>query len=461
MNIKKLIYASIVLILISTFYSFGLDKEADKRTHVIIISVDTLRADHLGCYGYPLNTSPSIDSLAADGVLFANCYSLTPYTVPSFSTMMTSLPPHKHGAKRNGLGIYKNIVTLPLLFKDEGYNTAGIISNWPLRKKLSNLDTGFNWYKNVFTRKRYLGLTRSEGTAPIVARKAINWLRKNVSKDSMPVFLWVQFTDPHAPYKMHQAHRFDYSNVQSSVYPKGTRLKKVKRYDSEIAFTDFYIGNLLAELKRLGIYDNSLILFNSDHGESFGEHNYFNHGKNLYNSTLHVPLIIKLPENRLKNTRRFEDVSILDIATTVLEVLDMPKVKAMQGLNIFDDQELISSRTLTFETYGGSVIFKRNNKKYHLSVKPVKYGILKQSIKLIFNPKKSSLELYRINSDPFELNNIRRSRPLQTNLLKRELFSKISVIKKRILAAQSTNKQRTDISEVDLKQLKTLGYIDD
>ncbi|MCP5050402.1 MAG: sulfatase, partial [bacterium] len=232
---------------------------------------------------------------------FTSCYSLTPYTVPSFSTMMTSLPPHKHGAKRNGLGIYKDIQTLPSLLKTSGYRTAGIISNWPLRKKLSKLDRGFDSYQNAFTRKRYFGLTRSEGTAPIVTQKTIDWLRK-YQENPEPFFLWVQYTDPHAPYKSHPAHQFDYNGVNPAIFPKGTRIKKIKRYDSEIAFTDHHIGRLIHELKRLNLYNDSLIVFNSDHGESFGEHNYLKHGKKLYNSTLHVPLMVKLPGNRLKNT---------------------------------------------------------------------------------------------------------------------------------------------------------------
>ncbi|MCP5103913.1 MAG: sulfatase-like hydrolase/transferase, partial [bacterium] len=169
--------------------------------NIIIISVDTLRADHLGCYGYPQNTSPNIDAFARDGVLFSNCYTLTPLTAPSFSTLLTSLPPHQHGAKRNGLSIYRKIRTLPYYLKRYGYRSTAFISNWPLRKKLSGLHVHFDAYYEVFTKKRYMGLTHSEGDASTITKKALNWLEENVKKR---FFLWVQYTDPHAPYIFHK-----------------------------------------------------------------------------------------------------------------------------------------------------------------------------------------------------------------------------------------------------------------
>ncbi len=203
----------IIILLAVTFTGFHLTAKPNLK-NVIIISVDTLRADHLGCYGYPLNTSPTIDALSRDGILFSNCYTLTPLTSPSFSTMMTALPPHKHGAKRNGLGIYKKIKTLPYYLQRYGYRTGAVISNWPLRKRLAGLHQGFDSYYEVFTKKRYWGIMNSEGQSPAVNRKAIEWLKKNHGKR---FFLWVQYTEPHAPYILHKGFTFDYRDVKKSA----------------------------------------------------------------------------------------------------------------------------------------------------------------------------------------------------------------------------------------------------
>lgn len=425
--------------------------------NVIIISVDTLRADHLGCYGYPLNTSPAIDALAEDGVLFSHCYTLTPLTAPAFSTMLTSLPPHKHGAKRNGLAIYKKVKTLPQVLKRYGYRSTAVISNWPIRKKLSGLGGGFDAYYEIFTNKRYWGLTNPEGQAPQVNKKAIDWLEKNHKKR---FFLWVQYTDPHAPYIMHRKHKFDYTSVKRSVYPPGTQMKKIKRYDSEIAFTDYHIGRLLDKIKELGLYEDALIIFNSDHGESFGEHNYLKHGKKLYNSTLHVPLVIKLPGRRFRNTVRHENASLLDIGPTIFAGLNIMIRPQMEGLDLFDQHRDFSKRRILLETYGGMVVFKRKSKKYHLKVKPIRYGILEGSVKVIYNVKNKTFETYRLGADPFETRNVFVADQLEFRGLKDYLKDRSAGIADYIKLNRMHRIQRSGLSTEDFEKLKSLGYFE-
>lgn len=446
---------NILLIGLAVFFAgFYLKAKPDLK-NVIIISVDTLRADHLGCYGYPLNTSPAVDALAGDGVLFTDCWALTPLTAPSFSTMLTAFPPHKHGAKRNGLGIYKKIKTLPHFLKTYGYQTAAVISNWPLRKRLAGLHRGFDAYHEVFTKKRYWGIMNSEGQAPAVNRKTFAWLEKNHNKR---FFLWVQYTDPHAPYIQHKKFTFDYRDVKPSVYPPGTRMKKIKRYDSEIAYTDFYINRLIEELKRLGLYDEALIIFHSDHGESFGEHNYFKHGRKLYNSTLHVPLIIKLPDSRLKNTRRLENVSILDTGRTVFSVLGLMPRPQMEGVDLFAEEAFALNRKILLETYGGVVHLRRKSKKFHLKVKPICYGMVSASTKLIYNLKKKTFEVYDLKSDPFETHNIFLPLSPKVKGMKQDLMNKIFQLSKYIKLNRLYRMNKTSLSKEDMDRLKSLGY---
>jgi arylsulfatase A-like enzyme len=436
---------------------FGTTKPDLKN--IIIISVDTLRSDHLGCYGYPLPTSPNIDNFSQEGILFSRCYSLTPLTTPSFSTLLTSLPPYKHGAKRNGLSIYRDVKTLPYFLKRFGYYCAAFISNWPLRKKLAGLHKDFNIYDEVFTKKRFWGVLNSEGEAPAVTQKTISWLKKNHKKK---FFLWVLYSEPHRPYIMHDNFSFDYRQVPAEQYPAGTKMKRIRKYDSEIAYTDFYIGKLLKELKDLGIYHESLIIFHSDHGESFGEHNYSYHGRKLYNSTVHVPLIIKLPYGWLKNTRRHENVSILDIGPTIFSVLNIPLYSKMEGIPLFKEGAGLLERTILLETYGGAVHLKRNNKKFQLKVKPIRYALVHGSNKIIYNLAAENYEAYHLTADPFEnrdMTAVQQEQPAVADL-KQVLVNKVTRISKYIKFNRMHQLQDTSISERDLEMLKSLGYVD-
>jgi len=448
---------ALLVFLLIVLSGFHLQAKPDLK-NVIIISVDTLRADHLGCYDYPLKTSPNIDALSRDAVRFSHCYALTPLTAPSFSTLLTSLPPHKHGAKRNGLSIYRHVKTLPYYLKRFGYHTAAFISNWPLKKHLARLDQGFDDYVEIFTKKRYMGIINSEGEAPVVTEKTIDWLEKNHKKR---FFLWVLYTEPHRPYILHEKFTFDYQGVPPSAYPPGTRMKKIKKYDSEIAYTDFYIGKLLAKIKGLGLYREALIIFNADHGESFGEHNYFRHGRRLYNSTVHVPLMIKLPHNWLKNTVRRENISLLDISPTIFSVLNIPSPADMEGIPLFKEGASFFNRQILLETYGGTVHLKRNNKKYHLNIKPIRYGIIDGSSKVIYNMKDKTFEAYRVTDDPFESKNIYHKEIPTLGPMKEQLENRLQRMSKYIKYNRMYRlNQASDISKEDFDMLKSLGYIE-
>lgn len=433
--------------------------------NIIIISVDTLRADHLSCYGYPLQTSPELDKFAADSILYRNFYSLTALTGPAFTTMLTALPPHKHGAKRNGLSIYRKIRTLPEILDRFGYHSAAFISNWPLRKKLSGLHHGFDEYFEVFTKKRWLGVKDPEGRAPDVTREAVAWLEENYKKKPR-ILMWVHYSEPHAPYINHKGFNFDYSSVPESAYPPGTHMKRIKKYDSEIAFTDHHIGRFIQRLKELGVYEDSLIIFNADHGESFGEHNYFKHGKYLYNSTVQVPLIVKLPGDRFKNTRRDENACMLDIAPTVLSVLNLPILPHMDGVPLIkngqDDYRPDPDRAIVLEAYRSAVRGRRSQGKFHMKVKPIRYAVIRGPFKLIYNPKPKTYEAYRIPADPFEtlsVYNATQTLPMldrmQTMVL--ESFDRIGLY---IRLNRKKRLETSALSKEDLDKLKSLGYID-
>jgi len=418
--------------------------------NVFIIAVDTLRADHLGCYGYPRDTSPHIDAFAREGVLFENCYTPSPLTTPAFASMLTSLPPHKHGAKRNGLSIFDKVVTLPLLLQAKAYKTGGFVTNWTLGKKLTHLDRGFDIYRDVFTKKRWYGLFNTEGEADKVNAEAIKWMYQNREEE---IFMWVHYTEPHEPYVYHDEFDKGYDLVDPEYYPAGSSHKRIKRYDTEVGFVDFHIGKLIGKIKEYGLYDDSLIIFLADHGESFGEHNYYGHGQRLYNSGLHVPLIVKLPGSREKETRVERVVSLMDVTPTVLSLLDLPCLEEMEGENLFAAEP--PDRILYFEGYKGAVHIVKSQ-KFRLKVEPNRYGLLKDGIKMIYD---DGYEAYDLTEDRFELKNIYKNpnktfAPL-TNLLETFMNNVFDFIE----YSKKFNKQRDQLTEEELERLKSLGYI--
>lgn len=452
---KRFIIVSIFLLTAILIYSNLL--AGPESENIVIISVDTLRADHLGCYGYPLPTSPNIDSLSKDGVLFSRCYTLTPLTTASFSTMLTSLPPQKHGAKRNGLSIFPNVKTLTYYLKRYGYRTAAVISNGALRKTGAGLHENFDYYYGIFTKRRWWGLMNPEGEADSVTDKAISWINKHKKKR---FFLWVHYTDPHAPYVAHERFDFSYKKVPASLYAPGTRMDKIKRYDSEVAYTDYYIGQLLEKLKNEKLYENSLILLHSDHGESFGEHGYFRHGRKLYNACLHVPLIIKLPGNRFENTSRGGNVCLLDVAPTILNALNLLEPDWMEGLPLFSRSTRLDNREIVVQAYAGKVHFRRKSKKFHLKVEPIRYGVIKGSTKLIYNKKTRTYEAYSLTEDPFETGNLVLKNPLSIAGMKNILIQRIDHITAYIEINGTYRRNRNAVSRDDMRLLTSRGYGD-
>ncbi len=422
--------------------------------NIIIISVDTLRADRLGCYGYPRATSPAIDRLAGDGTLFSHCYTLIPLTGPSFSTMLTSLPEYKHGAKRNGLSIYDHIPTLPLFLKENSYYCGGIISNWPLRKKLSDLDRGFDDYIEIFTKKRWLGIMQPEGKAPDVTEAAIAWLDKH---RSVPFFLWVHYSEPHAPYLKHKGFEFGKQHTDKRFYPPGMEKRKSDHYDSEVGYTDHHIGRLLDKLKEWDLYPGSMVIFNSDHGESLGEHNYTGHGRRIYNSMMHVPLIVKLPGNRKLRNTDSRNCTLMDIAPTILANLGIAVPGQMEGTDLFGSKGDLHP-ALYMGTYKGAVKGQRDM-KFQLKVSPLCYAVIQGDTKLIYTARTRKYEAYNLARDPFETLNLYYKTRNNFLPLQESLKQHIAAVKQYIQEGLKKYKQKSQLSKEDLENLKTLGYL--
>ncbi|MGA1864293.1 MAG: tetratricopeptide repeat protein [bacterium] len=288
---------------------------------LLLITIDTLRADHLGCYGYKEIETPTIDQLASEGVLFSNAFTPVPITLPSHVSIMTGVYPIQHGVRNNGDYILRqDALTLAEVMKSNGYQTAACVGAFVL-DSLFGLDQGFDLYDDFLPREgRGATLLDNERKAEAVTKAGLDWLKKNRTD---PFFLWLHYFDPHASY------------LPPSPFDKEY---KGCLYDGEIAYTDKCIGDLIRGLKDMGLMGRTIIILTSDHGEGLGEHGEPTHSIFIYDSTLHVPLIIHTPKDIPLHGKVDAMVSILDIFPTVLDLLSLQisdkSIASLAGKNL-------------------------------------------------------------------------------------------------------------------------------
>ncbi len=385
----NMIQASIWLALVAT--SFGLSGcrllgQSSAQPDVFLISIDTLRADHLGVYGYDPTRAqtPNIDRLAGEGVLFEHAVSPVPITLPSHASMLTGLIPPRHGVRDNGsYRLPESIPTLAERLKAHGYQTAAFIGGEPLASA-GGLAPGFDLYDDDMA-PRSLGAlpqgTRRERYAEEVFGAAEEWLGAT-AEDSSPVFAFIHLFDPHSPY-------------EKPLPPSGT-----PSYDGEIAYVDRALGDFLAGLGQGERSAPRLIIVTSDHGEGLGEHGESSHTIFVYESTLHVPLILHWPE-RLAPRRVPTVVGVIDIAPTILELLGLP------GLEDVDGRSLVALAGGTgSETERRSFYFESLYGALRFGWAPL-HGIREGSVKYINAPR---AELYDLDEDPGESTNLLEGR---------------------------------------------------
>jgi arylsulfatase A-like enzyme/Flp pilus assembly protein TadD len=271
-----------------------------KTTPVILISIDTLRSDHLPMYGYDRVSTPNIDALRGDGILYERAYSHCPLTLPSHSSIMTGLLPSEHGVRDNtGYRLEPSTPTLAELLKKNGYQTAAAVSAFVLRRE-SGIARGFDFYDDdveALGQRATIGAVQRDGKLTI--QSAERWLEGKTEK---PFFLWVHMYEPHTPYAPPEPFASQYPN----------------KYDGEIAYADALVGELIADLKARGVYDDAMIVLLSDHGEGLNDHGEEEHGVFLYREAIQVPLVVKLPKSARKGKSVAAPVQLIDVFPTIL-----------------------------------------------------------------------------------------------------------------------------------------------
>ncbi len=294
--------------------------------NVVLISVDTLRPDRLGCYGATTIETPAIDALARDGVRFEHAFTPVPLTLPAHWTLHTGVEPWHHGIVDNGMtradDSRSDWGTLAERFTAAGYDTAAFVAAFVLHRTFG-LDRGFAFYDDGPADDAALDQL-IHATAPADERvgRALHWLttRSREKAQGRPFFLWLHLFDPHAPYHPPADFRARYGE---------------RPYDGEVAFVDTQIARLLAGLKRLGVSENTDVVLTSDHGESLGEHGEETHGVLLYDATLRVPLIFRRPHGDDRGRVRNDTASLADVAPTVLTLAGLTPPPGLDGRDLF------------------------------------------------------------------------------------------------------------------------------
>ena len=348
---------------------------ADVR-QIILISIDTCRADYLSCYGYKSKTTPNIDALAAEGILFENTISPVPLTLPSHSSMLTgTLPPYHAVHDNEGYQLSKSNLTLSEILGANGFVTDAIISAFVLDSRFG-LDQGFHTYNDQFE-EAHLAIDISERKGGETTGLALKWLEKQKGEKS---FLFLHYYDPH----------FDYVPPE----PFASRFAD-SPYAGEVAYTDHCIGQVLGKLKELGLYESTLIIITSDHGEMLGAHGETGHGYFIYQNAIKVPLILKLP-GRSKAQRVSDVVGIIDIVPTICSMLGIGVPDHVRGQDLSP-------------YFWGKRPAGPDRHLYCESMVPTKYdansllGVVSNRFKYIQTTRP---ELYDLIKDPAESNNL-------------------------------------------------------
>ena len=311
---------------------------------MVLLTVDTLRPDHLSIYGYARNTDPNLARFAADGTVFLRAYTPRGKTTPSYASMFTGLYPYRHGLRTLGQGLAGANRTLAEILGRAGYTGHAFVSSTVMIAKLSNLDQGFDeWDDRMPVREK------NRANYQRLAHQSVSALLTAFARNRKPAFWFLHLIDPHSPYRPPgsfggQFHGGSKRRVDARAIGRARRLDGadtlgdyVNAYDGEIAYADAELGRLLTALRESGTYDRALIIFTADHGESLGEHNsWFRHGENLHEESMRVPLIVKPPKRWLRRPLRRWDgaVSLVDVVPTVLDYRGIREKYALDGLSL-------------------------------------------------------------------------------------------------------------------------------
>jgi arylsulfatase A-like enzyme/tetratricopeptide (TPR) repeat protein len=392
------------------------------NANILLITIDTLRADHLPTYGYTKIKTPGFDRLAAESIVFEDAVAHVPMTLPSHACILTGLLPFSNGMRDNaGFILDSKIKTLAEILKEHGYQTAAFVSAFVLDSQFK-LDQGFDLYSDDFA------LAAARVTNIDLYRRAADtevevdaWLNKNASKK---FFLWVHYYDPHDPYEPLEPYRTEYADSP---------------YDGEIAYTDHVLGKLLDRFEIPKLKQNTIVILTGDHGEGLGEHNEKTHSLFIYNATQHVPFMFRIP--RMAPKRIHTIAEHIDIAPTLLDLAGIPPQPSMQGRSLTSDfqEEATGPRAAYSESFLSEL---------HYGWSPLR-SLTTSEYKFIEAP---TPELYDRRSDRAETKNIAAQKPEIVKSFRKKLEELLRSVSQTAPVARKID------SETEEK-LRALGYV--
>ena len=441
--------------MIVLFFVVGCSKErpGKKPDNIILISIDTLRADHLGCYGYPRDTSPAIDKFASGALLFEDVSSPSPWTLPAHASLLTGLYPSHNRVRTRSNRLPADVMTLAKVLRQQGFVTSAIVNSHWLSKR-NGLHQGFDYFTYVME-----SVTQVKPSE--VEDKAYKWLLKHRAK---PFFLFLHFYDVHSDYRSLPRYeklfarpyngKADGTTAQLLHYRKGrgsldkTDAKHlIDLYDAGIRQMDDGIARLFKFLKKKKLFDNSLIIITADHGEEFLEHGGVLHGRTQFQEVIQVPLIMRGPG--LPRRKRIKTMaSLIDIMPTILGLLDIAQPAPLDGIDL---------RHLWQKTNGEPplrLLFGEadwNNMIQSAIVDDIKRAVRHNQYKLHYNLLTKKKELYDLLEDPHENSNVIEQHPSLADSLFRVL--------KNFMSVEVTGKSVPALSTKEIELLKSLGYL--
>lgn len=386
--------------------------------NVLLITIDTLRADRLGAYGYSRAKTPHIDRLASQGVVFEDATAQVPVTLPSHASLLTGLIPPTHGVRDNTyFRLDPDARSLAEVLKERGYETAAFVSAFVLDGSFG-LDQGFDVYDDEVSGEADTAGTIAERRGELVSRSFASWMEKRSSDRAF--FAWLHFFDPHLPY------------APPSPYLPG--------YDGEISYVDEQVGRVLEALEASSLEANTLVVLTSDHGESLGEHGEKSHGFFVYDATLHVPLILKGSSSLPAGERVATPVRVIDIFPTVLEAVEVPVPQEVQGRSLL--ALVRGEATDTPPSYAECYAPELNFRWAPL------VALREGGFKFIEAPRP---ELYDLGSDPGETKNLIESDPARALRMRSRLADLL-----KSLASPLSSRSQPDAETI--ARLRSLGY---
>jgi arylsulfatase A-like enzyme len=403
------------------FFAFAWRSNAPSRASgpIVLISIDTLRADHLPIYGYQTVRTPTIDALAADGIVFENAYAHSPQTLPSHVSILSGRLPFEHGVRDNvGFAVKPSETLLPAMLRGAGFTSGGFVSTYVLRSE-TGIASGFDRFDAKLppsSPEIATGDLQRDGSATLAAANL--WLD---GLESPRFFLFFHIYEPHSP------------------YTPPARFSTYAPYDGEIAYADEIVGGVIASLKRRGLYDESLIVLLSDHGEGLGDHGEQEHGLFLYRETIRVPLVIKLPRQRHAGRRTATPVQHIDLVPTILDALKLPAPDGLRGRSL---APLFTGGTIPEEGLYAEALYSR----YHFGWSEL-FALTDSRYSFIRAPRD---ELYDLQQDAAEHHNIASDRE-STRLAMRSVLDR--------LIAGARLDVPGEVSADARERLRALGYV--